>query len=65
MTPEQKAAYIMAQAAEAIIRAAGMGAENHKRLMMDESPAYDEEAYLKLIEEHGLDHNRLMTFLRD
>lgn len=57
MTPEQKAAYIQAQAVCALIEAMGMQALNRDRDTKGLSLAYDDEAFFGLIEKYGIHHN--------
>jgi len=45
----------------ALITALGMHAENQKRLSNDESPAYTEDDFNKLIEEKGIHHNAVIS----
>ena len=62
MTAEQKAAYIIAQAACANSEVAGMQAENQDRLANGLSIAYDEAAFAAVIERYGIHHNAVVTF---
>lgn len=61
ITDEQKAAYVQAQAVAALIEAMGMAAENMQRSHQGASIAYDEKAFLEIIEKYGLHHNGLMS----
>lgn len=63
MTPEEKAAYINAQAACALIEAMGMQAENKQREVEDKSPAFTHEAFMSLQTSYGIDHNSSLTYL--
>ena len=63
-TPEERAAYIISQSAAAHIKALGMQAENMQREALGQSMAYDEAAFDNLIQEHGLDHNSVVSVLR-
>ena len=65
MTPEQQAAYINAQTACATIEATGMQAENMQRALRGESMAYDEEAFMSVIDRYGIHHNSVMSMFRD
>ncbi len=60
MTDEQKAAYIQAQAVAALIEAMGMAAENMQRSHQGASIAYDEKAFLEIIEKYGIHHNAVI-----
>jgi nitrous oxidase accessory protein NosD len=60
MTNEQKAAYVQAQAAAALIEAMGMAAENMQRSHQGASIAYDEKAFLAIIEKYGIHHNSVI-----
>lgn len=62
MTPEQQAAYIMAQAASAMIEAIGMAAENLQRDRRGEAIAYNEQAFTDLILKYGIYHNATIGF---
>lgn len=54
-------AYIIGQAAGGIIEAMGMFALNQHRLQRGETIAYDDEQFVRVMEERGLHHNALMT----
>lgn len=60
MTDEQKAAYVIAMSAGAIIEAFGMVAENQQRVRRGEALAYPEEAFTKLMLHRGLHHNAVI-----
>ncbi len=62
MTEDQKAAYVHAQATAAQIHLAAMFAANTEREAQGKALAYDEAAFMKLIDDYGLGHNTLMTF---
>jgi len=64
MTPEQKAAYIMAMAAEAMIEAMGMQAENQNREYRGQAPAYGEGDFIKMLRMKKIDHDSIMEVLR-
>lgn len=64
MTPEQQAAYIMAQAACAIAEVAGMQAENQQRAASGLSPAYTEQAFNDVVARNGVHHNAVISFFR-
>lgn len=55
MTDEQKAAYVQAQAAAALIEAMGMVAAN------TQGKAYREEHFQEVIVKYGIHHNALMS----
>lgn len=61
MTNEQGAAFVNASVARALIRAAGMTAENECRKGAGRSPAYGEAAFEKLVEEEGIGSNHVIT----
>ena len=61
MNENQSAAYIMAQAAAALIELESMKQANRDREARGEMPAYDEEAFLKLNERYCLHHNPVLT----
>jgi len=60
MNDEQKAAYVMAQAACALIEAQGMVAVNKTRELRGESLAYVEEDFMAVINKYGIDHNSVL-----
>lgn len=62
MTPEQKAAFVMAQVASAIGQIFAMHAENANFHFSGEQPPNDKEAYAKVIADHGLGHNQVIAF---
>jgi len=66
MTDEQKAAFVLAQIALMNCRVAGMQAENAKRAVSGESPAYDEAAFARLEMEYDgvLGHNAVLWLFR-
>jgi len=64
MEENARAAYIISQSAVAIIRALGMQAENKQREHLGKSMAYQEDAFLKIIDEGGIGANSSLFFLR-
>ena len=65
MTPEQKAAYIQAQAACAMADVAGMQAENMQREHRGEAMAYVEEDFVEIPNKYGIHCNAVITFFHD
>lgn len=65
MTPEQKAAYIIAQSVEAFGKMQGMVADNVMAAKQGGYPVYFQPDFAKVILDHGLHHNALMTFFHD
>jgi len=65
MTPEQKAAYVMAQSVAAMATIEGMKAENRKREARGDTLAWNKESFDSVIENYGLGHNQLMGLFRD
>lgn len=65
MTPEQKAAYIQAQAVAAAIELEAMRAENADRESKGLSQAYDESSFHKLQELYCITHNDVISFFQD
>lgn len=57
MTPEQQAAYVIAQAACLMAEVAGMQAENQWRVQNGNSLAYGEDAFQQVIQKYGVHHN--------
>jgi len=64
MNEIERAAYIISQSVCALIEAMGMTAENHQRLHYGESMAYNYEAFYELLDQYGLHHNAVVTYLR-
>ena len=62
MTPEQKAAYVNAMSASALIEAMGMQAENQQRAAVGHSMAYTEDDFMKVIEKYGIHHNAIHEY---
>jgi hypothetical protein len=65
MTPEQKAAFVMARVAELTASVAAMQAENAMRQHTGGSPAYTEEHFRIAIGEAGISHNQVIEFFRE
>ena len=64
MTPEQLAALVYARVARALIRMASMQAANTERVERGYSIAYNEGAFLDVIEDEGLGENAVLLTLR-
>lgn len=64
MTPEQQAAFIMAQAACAMAEIAGMQAENQHRLSLGHSIAYGEDAFKAVMSRNMIGHNEVVSFFQ-
>jgi hypothetical protein len=62
MSPEQQAAYIMAQAACAMATIAGMQAENQHRISVGRSDLYTEEAFEDVTSRYTIGHNDVISF---
>ena len=63
MTPEQSAAYVLAQAIAASAEIESMKAANWMREMKGETIAYGEKDFLDVIDKYGLHHNAVITTL--
>ncbi len=61
MTPEQLASFVFANSVAAFAEIQGMVAENTFREQKGQTIAYDEEAFLAVIEKYGIHHNAVMT----
>lgn len=61
MTDEQKAAFIMAQAAVLNAEITGMAAENYIRMYRGEALAYDEQAFQAAVNRSPCHHNAVLT----
>ena len=59
------AAYVISQAAAAIIEALGMHAENQQRLACGCSVAYDQAAFVEVIAARGLDPHAVRRTLQE
>lgn len=64
MNEEQQAAFIHAQAVCAQAEIAAMQAENMQRAALGQSMAYDEAAFMAVIEKYGIHHNAVIEFFR-
>lgn len=62
MNDEQKAAFIMAQAACLNAEIAGMVAENMQREVLGHSMAYGEEAFVAAVNRSHCHHNAVLMF---
>jgi hypothetical protein len=65
MTPEQTAALVNANVARALIRMNGYIALNKYREMRGETIAYDDGAFLDIIDEEGIGYNAVVLALRE
>jgi len=65
MTEEQKTAFVFSAAVRALIRSQGMMALNVERQNLGQTLAYDEEAFVNLINEEGIDHNTMLSLFHD
>ena len=64
MTDEQRAAYLNAMTAGALIEMNAMIALNKEREMLGHSLAYGEEAFMNVINTWGIGHNAAITTLQ-
>ena len=64
MTPEQRAAFIFSQTACMLAQIEGMKAENAMRERQGQALAWGEDAFIGLVDQYGLSHNQVVTFLR-
>lgn len=60
MDEMQQSAYIISQAACAIIEAMGMLAKNQQRVMAGKGPIYDDTAFDELANKYGIHHNNVI-----
>jgi hypothetical protein len=65
MTPEQKAAYVIAQSVAAFAEVAGMIAINSELNRQGHALAYNDMSFYAVIERYGLHSNALITFFRE
>jgi hypothetical protein len=63
MTSEQKAAFLNAAVARALIRALGMQAENMQRHYRGEAMAFVQGDFDNLTLEEGIEHNAIIGLL--
>lgn len=63
MDEQQRAAFLNAQTACAMIEAMGMAADNQARAFHNEPPAYAKGAFDALIDQYGIGHNAAVTWL--
>ena len=56
----RRAVFALGNIMRASIETIGMQAENQERLMRGQALAYDEEAFMKVITDCGIDHNSLV-----
>jgi hypothetical protein len=61
MTPEQQAAYVMAMAACAMAKIAGMQAENQHKVAAGRTDFYTEDAFDLIANEFGIHHNAVIA----
>lgn len=57
----RRAVFTLGNIMRASCETIGMQAANQERLMRGEALAYDEEAFMKVIDDCGIDHNSLVT----
>jgi len=60
MTPEQQAAFIIAQSATAMIQAMGLKARNDQDAIRGLYPSNGEDDFLRVIEGNGISHNQVI-----
>lgn len=65
MTPEQKAAFIVASAAILTGRIAAMQAANQQRVATSQFQLYSEQDFIRLVDESACGHNSVVDFFRD
>lgn len=65
MTPEQKAAYVTAQAVSALAAIAGMQAANHERIQDGYALAYPESAFADVTKEFCISHDAVVAFFQE
>ena len=65
MTPEQKAAHVMAMVACAMAEIAAMQAANNDGTRPDPKPPYSEQDFRDVIDRNGVHHNAVLTLFRN
>lgn len=63
MDREQRITYMNSQIACAQIEAIGMSAANTERILNKEPPLYSHQDFLNLINQYGIHHNAVVSFL--
>lgn len=61
MTPEQQAAYVIAQSASALIEAVGMMSDNLQRMRRGEALVWDNDDFSSLISKYSIGHNDVLS----
>ena len=64
MNENQQASYVFSEAISAMIEAMGMQAENQKRAIEGQSPAYTMKEFTKLQEQYCIGHNSVISFFQ-
>jgi hypothetical protein len=64
MNENQRAALVFSQACSALIEALGMLSENMQRQTLQQSIAYNKDAFDRLISDHGIDWNAAINTLQ-
>lgn len=62
MTPEQKAAYVNAQAVSAMAEILGMHWQNKSALLNGAGVRFHQEDFLEVIEKYGIHHNAVHSY---
>lgn len=63
MNEAQRAAFVMAQAVEAMAQILGMHADNERARFDGGPPVYQLPAFQQVAAERGLDHNSIISYL--
>ena len=64
MDKDQRVAYIFSQSVAAMAEIEAMKAKNTYRKMRGETIAYDENAFMHVIDQYGLGSNTLLMYLQ-
>lgn len=65
MNENQQAAYVMSQVACALIKSEGMKARNEMNAIRGEYPAYGEDDFNRLIEDHAIGENAVVGLFKN
>jgi hypothetical protein len=65
MTPEQRAVFIQSQIVCARITMEAMKAANAQAEYNNEAPKYGEKDFKSIIDDYGIGHNHVISFLQD
>ena len=65
MTPEQKAAFVFSQSVAAMAAIESMKVTNRERVSKGNTEAYDEKAFLEVIDNYNIGYNDVVGLFRE